>query len=62
MDSIIIGKINIPIYDILPKKDKLYCLITDYSFLKMGNCETCENVDRKSSTNVILRDNLNEKT
>ena len=30
MDSIIIGKINIPIYDIVPKKDKLYCLITDY--------------------------------
>lgn len=24
----------------------------------MGNCETCENVDRKSSTNVVLKDNL----
>lgn len=24
----------------------------------MGNCETCENVDRKSSTNVVLKENL----
>jgi hypothetical protein len=25
-------------------------------YLKMGNCETCDNVDRKHSSNLVLMD------